>query len=408
MLRFLAPHVYEVAWWSLIVLLDRCILLRTGRSPIARAPLRFLLLSLWSVAFWFSFELINLRIRNWHYIFVGPGEGERWLGSFLAFATVLPAIALSAELIDALIPRPSAAARLDGRDSGGRRSRRVPPWLPGALASLGLAFLALPLAWPRYFYPLVWGGVVLVLDPLNRLRGAPSLLGEWEAGRARVFAVVLAAGAFCGLIWELLNYWARVKWVYTVPFFEELKLFEMPLPGFLGFPPFALECWVFIRSLEAFRLLPREGEPPPREPIFSAGRLAAALAVSSLVAAVALPAMDQITIASLYPLVDDLPGLSPSLRAELRERRIVDCFDLREDLERRGDRSSALRRRVDLVLLAGIGIEKAEALRGIGIDSVAALAAADPSELTERIEAIDPVRRPSAAEVRYWVRAARR
>jgi hypothetical protein len=32
-----------------------------------------------------------------------------------------------------------------------------------------------------------------------------------------------------------------------------LKVFEMPLPGYLGFPPFALECAVmynFIKSLD--------------------------------------------------------------------------------------------------------------------------------------------------------------
>jgi hypothetical protein len=31
---------------------------------------------------------------------------------------------------------------------------------------------------------------------------------------------------------------------------EHVKLFEMPLPGFLGFPAFALECftmYVFVR-----------------------------------------------------------------------------------------------------------------------------------------------------------------
>jgi hypothetical protein len=31
-----------------------------------------------------------------------------------------------------------------------------------------------------------------------------------------------------------------------------VKIFEMPVLGFLGFPPFAVECWViyiFVRSL---------------------------------------------------------------------------------------------------------------------------------------------------------------
>ena len=35
---------------------------------------------------------------------------------------------------------------------------------------------------------------------------------------------------------------------------EHLKIFEMPVPGYLGFPAFALECftmYVFVRALVA-------------------------------------------------------------------------------------------------------------------------------------------------------------
>jgi hypothetical protein len=37
-----------------------------------------------------------------------------------------------------------------------------------------------------------------------------------------------------------------------VPYFGNVKIFEMPVLGFLGFPPFAIECWaiyIFVRSL---------------------------------------------------------------------------------------------------------------------------------------------------------------
>jgi hypothetical protein len=33
---------------------------------------------------------------------------------------------------------------------------------------------------------------------------------------------------------------------------QSLKIFEMPVPGYFGFPPFALECftmYVFVRAL---------------------------------------------------------------------------------------------------------------------------------------------------------------
>ena len=53
-------------------------------------------------------------------------------------------------------------------------------------------------------------------------------------------------------MWEFFNYWAISKWTYTVPYFGSVKIFEMPVLGFLGFPPFAVECWaiyIFVRSL---------------------------------------------------------------------------------------------------------------------------------------------------------------
>jgi hypothetical protein len=44
-------------------------------------------------------------------------------------------------------------------------------------------------------------------------------------------------------VWEFWNYWARTKWIYTVPILPDWKIFEMPVPGYLGFPAFAVECF---------------------------------------------------------------------------------------------------------------------------------------------------------------------
>ena len=62
----------------------------------------------------------------------------------------------------------------------------------------------------------------------------------------------MLSGFLCGVLWEFWNYWSRAKWHYTVPIMENLKIFEMPLPGYFGFPAFALECftmYVFTRRL---------------------------------------------------------------------------------------------------------------------------------------------------------------
>jgi hypothetical protein len=54
------------------------------------------------------------------------------------------------------------------------------------------------------------------------------------------------------VLWEFFNYWAIAKWTYTVPYFGNVKIFEMPVLGYLGFPPFAVECWVFYIFVRSF------------------------------------------------------------------------------------------------------------------------------------------------------------
>ena len=55
---------------------------------------------------------------------------------------------------------------------------------------------------------------------------------------------LMLSGLICGVIWEFWNYWSGTKWIYNVPILPDLKIFEMPVLGFGGFPPFAVECFV--------------------------------------------------------------------------------------------------------------------------------------------------------------------
>ena len=82
----------------------------------------------------------------------------------------------------------------------------------------------------------VWLGFIFLLDPLNAKHGAESLRGDLRAQHPWRLVNLLVAGLVCGLLWECWNYWAYTKWVYTVPVPPDIKLFEMPLAGYLGFP----------------------------------------------------------------------------------------------------------------------------------------------------------------------------
>jgi hypothetical protein len=90
----------------------------------------------------------------------------------------------------------------------------------------------------------VWLGFIFLLDPVNARLGGPTL----AADRNRTINLLLS-GLLCGVLWEFWNYWSGAKWHYTVPIMEHVKIFEMPLPGYLGFPPFALECFTMFVSL---------------------------------------------------------------------------------------------------------------------------------------------------------------
>jgi hypothetical protein len=89
----------------------------------------------------------------------------------------------------------------------------------------------------------VWLGFLFLLEPINHRIHLPSFLGDLARGyRGRLYSF-LAAGWICGWLWEFWNYWARAGWIYTFPIGQQWKIFQMPAPGYLAFPVFALECF---------------------------------------------------------------------------------------------------------------------------------------------------------------------
>jgi hypothetical protein len=110
-----------------------------------------------------------------------------------------------------------------------------------------------PVRLGQYLFGVVWVGFVFLLDPLNHWAKGPSLLGDLEAGRTARIKSLLASGMVCGILWEFWNYWAAAKWVYTFPIMQNWKVFEMPLLGYLGFAPFALECFVMYEFVGTLR-----------------------------------------------------------------------------------------------------------------------------------------------------------
>jgi len=239
---FMKTWFYCFAWWSFLLALDGVNVRRTGASYLFEAAPDVLFSAFLSVSVWLVFELFNLRLKNWSYHGLPASLPERWAGYFIAFATVIPALKIIASFIRSLSKKTTPL----------RRSLTVTPALLRLSLVFGFGSLAATLVWPRLFFPLVWLGFIFLIEPLNYRRRRPSLLGGLEEGDATRPAVWMLAGLAAGLLWELFNFWAGSHWEYHLPYLNFGRIFQMPVFGFGGFLPFALEVFAidaFARGL---------------------------------------------------------------------------------------------------------------------------------------------------------------
>jgi len=241
-----------IAWTAFILIADAAVWRRRGDSWLTRSRREFIFLAIVSIPLWLVFEFYNLFIRNWYYINLPEDFWLRQFGYAWSFATIWPAIFVTGELVGALRetrPRRASGDSVLGRHTFVTISDRT-AW---AGAAIGAAMLVWPIVWPSpYLAAPVWLGFILLLDPINAKLGGESLLQDARAGRWDRLINLVLSGFICGFLWESWNYWARAKWIYTVPIFPNVKIFEMPLAGYLGFPAFALECFTMYVTVRRF------------------------------------------------------------------------------------------------------------------------------------------------------------
>jgi hypothetical protein len=243
-----ATYFTPMAWTAYILLADAAVFAIRGRSRLRDEPREFARVALLSIPLWLLFEAYNLRLENWTYVGLPDNWLARWFGYAWSFATITPAIFVTADLVESFdwFTPARAPATAEGFAAAGKPVK-FSPRARFHFVVVGALMLLVPLVLPKpaaaYLFAPVWLGFVFLLDPINFRLGQPSLLGDLEAGRrARLYAL-LVSGWVCGWLWEFWNYWARAKWLYIFPMFQDWKIFEMPVPGYLGFLPFALECF---------------------------------------------------------------------------------------------------------------------------------------------------------------------
>lgn len=210
---------YPIVWWVLLPIVDEWNFRRRGRSLWRGRPRQFFLITIpLSVLLWLLYEALNLGSPQWRYRGGFQNIGGQVLFGFASFATVIPIIVEAYWLFadSFCLPRVNANK-----------------WL---LLAIGLAVLSTP-AYNDVFWlnQGMWLGPALLLLPFVEI-------AQCVSPRKLLLDLTLT-GLVAGICWECLNYWAPTHWEYlilpNVP-----HLFEMPLPGYIGFIPFALTVLV--------------------------------------------------------------------------------------------------------------------------------------------------------------------
>lgn len=325
--RWVALNMTGLCWVGFLFVFDGLLGLTPSHegdgSPLRCRLNRFLVIWLTSIPVWCFFDAVNFYgMHAWDYHGLPPRLIHRLGGYFVAFAAISPGMFLAAELFQRLGLRRLTTVN--------PRLRRAAPWCLSLGVMLIISVWIAVLAWVQYEQrgsafawsvpaligpglltvmlsrrlmptsfvfglcfsawaiwvraPIgnltLWVGLIYLLDPMvfwlrrgeanGDERIAPSILHDWTLGRFGRTMSLMLGGALCGLCWEFWNYWALAKWTYHLPFvgaLEHDRYFEMPLIGFMGFLPFAVECWIMFHFLAAImqRLSLRLVEPLPSD-----------------------------------------------------------------------------------------------------------------------------------------------
>jgi hypothetical protein len=226
-------YTYAIVWWGLLMMIDAWNWRRHGESLWRHDLRRFFGITLpVSVLFWLLFEALNLLAPQWRYRGRVEGVHAQVFFGFACFATVVPIVMECWWMLagSACIPR--------GLHDFARRNKTL-------LVILGLGALAVPFVNQVFWFNQgMWLAPALLLLPFIAIRTCPT---------PQPFAAGWVAGSIAaGLLWEAINYTSNTGWQYLIlP--DAPHLFEMPVPGYLGFVPFGLSV---LAIYEGQRRLP--------------------------------------------------------------------------------------------------------------------------------------------------------
>jgi hypothetical protein len=222
-------------WLGFCLAADALAYYRKGSSLISRNLKKYILLFIISVPVWWLFEFLNLFTSNWFYD--GKeyfSDVEYFLLSSLSFSTVMPAVFSAAEVASTFkwIKKIDIKLRIPAEDN-----------VVKGFLTAGVFMLLLLIILPEYFYPFIWLSVYFIIEPVNYFTGRRNLFRHTDSRNWQPVLFLWVGVMICAFFWEMWNYFSYPKWVYHLPGLNILHIFEMPLPGYLGYLPFSLELY---------------------------------------------------------------------------------------------------------------------------------------------------------------------
>lgn len=255
-------NITPLAWCAYLLFLLGFLAIRDGKSWLWSHFNRFAVCWLWSIPAWCYFDWMNFYFmrdpatgfRAWEYHNLPPQFENRLAGYLVAFGAIAPGMFLTAEVLQRL-----GFHRLSNSlnnsvppTSDPRRHSKITLLLPLSVLILGLILAPIPILCGTPLSNLaIWVGTWALLDPINMWFGRPSIVGDWLAGRFGRTLALGAGGLICGFLWEFWNFWAGGKWTYHLSFlgsWENVRYFEMPVPGLVGFIAFGIETWTMWQT----------------------------------------------------------------------------------------------------------------------------------------------------------------
>jgi len=222
-------------WLGYCLFIDALVFKRKRTSLISRSIKAYIALFIISAPAWWLFEVINWRTQNWFYLGKDQFSDLQYVVfATLSFSTVIPAVFGTAELAGTF----KWIKRLK---NGPLISTSRTTTISIFITSWIMLFLLMLL--PKYFFPFVWISIYFIIDPINVWLKNRSLIQYTNSRDWRPVIALWVGCIICGFFWEMWNIYSYPKWIYRVPFVDFCHLFEMPMLGYLGYLPFALELF---------------------------------------------------------------------------------------------------------------------------------------------------------------------